>query len=165
MNKIYSFTDGKFDDFFNLWIAGQAEFGDYFHFVNSWLAKKHLPNVFIITYEFMKNNQLEAIRKVAHFMDEKYGKMIDQDDQLLQKIAKNSSVTAMKTKYDDPMESQTSTGFILIRKGQINDWKSIMTEEENQLISQRFREEAKKAPYLMQLWDDYSWLNDKVSSN
>lgn len=163
MDKFYDFTNGSFDDFFDLFISGQVEFGDYFHHVNSWIRKRHLKNVFIITYEYMKKNPKESISKIANFISPEYGKKVDSDENFLQKIIDNSSVNLMKKNFK-PMDEFVSTNkdFTFIRKGQVNDWKNLMSEEQNKLLNERFNEEANKEPYLLQLWDDYSWLNDSV---
>lgn len=164
MDIYYDFKDGSFDDFFNMWIGGQCEFGDYYHFVNSWLSMKHLDNVFFITYEFMKEFPGEAICQIADFMDsEKYGKVIREDKELLQSIITHSSVSAMKKRFSKALQEQSSTQFEFIRKGVVNDWKNLMSEEQNILITKRFKEEAAKNPLLMNLWHDYSWLNDSIA--
>ena len=165
--QFYEFEHGRFDDFFDMWLGGQAEFGDYYHFVNSWLAKGHLPNVFIITYEYMKEFPADAILQMADFMDEeKYGKRLRQDEKLLQSITHLSSVPAMKKQFHTPSEADPSANLShgLIRKGVVNDWKNLMSEEQNQLVNQRFKEEAEKNPLLMKLWHDYSWLNDPLGA-
>ena len=158
-DKFYEFK-GDFNDFFDLFLGGQIEFGDYFHFVNSWLRKKHLPNVFFITYEEMKNNPAESVRKVAYFLGEEYGKRVDEDDKYLRDILHHSSIGEMKKRYHDSLEFGSTSGYSLVHKGLSNSWKSMFTEEQSKLISQRFIEEAEKNPLLMTLWHDYTWLHD-----
>ena len=161
LDKFYQFK-GDLNDFFDLFIGGQVEFGDYFHFINSWLTKKDQPNVMFITYEFMKKKPADAIRKVAYFMDEKYGHRVDTDQKYLRDILHHSSVSEMKRRYRY-FSGGTSTGFSLVRKGQVNDWKGQLTREQSESISQRFKEEAEKNPLLTTVWDDYSWLDDDSS--
>lgn len=161
LDKYYHFT-GDLNDFFDLFIGGQVEFGDYFHFVTTWLKKKDKANVMFITYEYMKKNPVDAIRKVAHFIDEKYGRRVETDEKYLQDIVHHSSVSEMKRRYPAFLSAGTTTNFSLVRKGQVNDWKSQLTHEQSKLISQRFREEAERNPLLMTLWDDYSWLEDDL---
>lgn len=160
LNRFYQF-DGDFNDFFDLFIGGQVEFGDYFHFINSWLTKKDQPNVMFITYEYMKKNPTDAVRRVAHFIDEKYGHRVDTDQEYLEKIVNYSSASEMKHRYDPRTDS--SGGSSLVRKGQVNDWKNHLNREQSKLLSQRFKEEAEKNPLLMSLWDDYSWLEDDLN--
>lgn len=160
LDKFYQF-EGDLNDFFDLFISGQVEFGDYFHFINSWLEKKDQSNVMFITYEYMKKNPADAIRKVAYFIDEKYGRRVDTDEKYLQNILLYSSVSEMKGRFGPRPAS--SSGFSLVRKGQVNDWKSQLTREQSKLMSQRFKEEAEKNPLLMSLWDDFSWLEDDLS--
>ena len=45
-----------------------------------------------------------------------------------------------------------------VRKGQVDDWKNLMTRDQSERMSERFREAVKQHPDLMNIWDDYSWL-------
>ena len=166
MDKYFNFTNGSFNDFFDLWLGGQGPYGDYYEFVHSWLAKKDLDNVFIITYEYMKANPREAVKAVAHFLDaEKYGKRVDQDEEFLNQILKYSTVKAMSDFLNANFVKIASTqeDFKFVRKGIVNDWKNMMKREQNKLMNTRFREEAEKNPLLLKLWDNYNWLNDDVN--
>lgn len=163
----FQFANGSFDDFFDLFMAGFVEYGDYFHFVNSWLDKSHLPNVFIITYEYMKSNIKEAIAKIAHFMDsDLYGKRVDTEPDFVEEIINKSTFDFMKATYNEGFSAvRSNEGFNFFRKGVVNDWKSMMSDEQNKRITQRFVEEGAKNPKLMSLWHDYSWLHDQVTGH
>lgn len=166
MDKFYDFADGTFDDFFDVWMSGEGEFGDYFDFVHSWLAKINCPNVFIITYEYMKANTREAVKKVAHFLDpQKYGAKVDADEEFVDEIIKNSSIKPMQDFFNSHSYGFASTqrDFKFVRKGVVNDWKNVMKEEQNCRLTARFKEEAKKSPLLMNIWPDYTWLDEKVN--
>ena len=124
----FAFSNGTFDDFFDIFIADQAAWGDYFDFVNSWLAKKHLPNVFFITYEYMKANIKDAIRQMANFMDpELYGKKAETDPTFVDKIVEQSTFDFMKDFYGQNFNSRGEKEFQFFRKGQTNDWKSMLS--------------------------------------
>lgn len=166
MDKFYNWSHGTFDDFFDLFIGGQVEYGDYYDHLHSWLGQKDAQNVLILTYEYMKAFTKDAVKKIAHFMDaEIYGKRVDEDEDFVNRVIENSSVKLMKKKFQS-MAGLVSTDkdFQFVRKGIVNDWKNVLSEEQNKLISDRFREEAGKNTALMQLWHDYSWLNQPVSS-
>ena len=161
----YKFLDGLFDDFFDLFIGGQGEFGDYFAHVNSWLAKRDRKNVMMITFEYIKSNPEEAITKIANFMDHKYGLRIKSDPNYLKKIVEQSSFSFMKQKYSGkPPGISSDPNFSFIRKGIVNDWKNIFTKEQNERLTARFKEEASKNPALYDLWQDLSWLNDEPNT-
>ena len=157
----YKFSNGSFDDFFDLFIGGQGEFGDYFAHANSWLTKKDLPNVMIITYEFMKANIKDALVKIAHFMDEKYGQKVESDADYLNKIIQQSSIKFMKDKYSTGNPASSDPKFSFFRKGTVNDWKNMLTKEQNQRLTDRFKEEAAKNVALSYLWNDFTWLHDE----
>ena len=53
----YDFADGKFDDFFEIFIAGDCDWGDYFKMVSEWYEEsKTKKNIYMVLYEDMKNN-------------------------------------------------------------------------------------------------------------
>ena len=162
----FKFENGSFDDFFDLFIAGLVEYGDYFEFIHAWSAKRHLPNVLILTYECMKADVAEAIRRIAHFIDaEKYGSKVDSDSHFVDRIISQSSFDFMKQKYSEDFAARSTEDFHFFRKGVVNDWKCMLSEEQNERITLRFKEEAKKNPFLMDLWQDYSWLNDTLNKS
>merc|ERR1712071_293226 len=66
--KHYNFAEGSFDDFFDLFMEGGVDFGDYFHSLKSWSPYAKGPNVYFTTYEDMKQNPRETILNVAEFL-------------------------------------------------------------------------------------------------
>lgn len=68
----YKFQNGQFDDFFELFMEGKVDFGDYFDTLLSWYEHRDDPNVLFITYEQLKADTKEYILKIAEFMGEKY---------------------------------------------------------------------------------------------
>lgn len=163
---LYNFENGSFDDFFNLFLGGLVEYGDYFEFIHAWFTKRHLENVLILTYESMRADVVEAIRRIAYFIDrEKYGHKVDSDIHFVNRIISQCSFDFMKQKYNQDFSVRCTQEFNFFRKGVVNDWKCMLNEEQNERITSRFREEGKKNPFLMNLWQDYSWLNDTLHKN
>ena len=53
----YEFKEGKFDDYFELFINGQVDFGDYFKMVPEWWEQsKKNKNIHFVLYESLKTN-------------------------------------------------------------------------------------------------------------
>lgn len=51
------FTDGEFDDFFEMYITGNACFGDYFESVGEWFEEsKRRDNILFVLYEELKGS-------------------------------------------------------------------------------------------------------------
>ena len=53
----YNFKDGNFDDFFEVFMAGACDSGDYFKLVPEWFRESQIKsNVYMMLYENMKND-------------------------------------------------------------------------------------------------------------
>ncbi|GIY51621.1 sulfotransferase 1C4 [Caerostris darwini] len=92
----YYFKDGTFDDFFDLFIEGQTDFNDYFDNLLSWYEHRNDPNVFFVTYEEMKKNPKDTIKKLAGFLGEEYSSALADNEELLDEIALKSSFEYMQ---------------------------------------------------------------------
>lgn len=68
----YRFKNGKFDDFFELFMEGEVDFGDYFDCLMSWYEHRNDQNVLFLTYEQLKKDTKEYVLKIAKFMGDKY---------------------------------------------------------------------------------------------
>ena len=60
----YDFKEGKFDDYFELFINGKVDFGDYFKMVPEWWEQsKKKKNIHFVLYENLKTNFEEWVVK------------------------------------------------------------------------------------------------------
>ncbi|CAL1276719.1 unnamed protein product [Larinioides sclopetarius] len=88
---------GTFDQFCELFISGNTDYGDYFDHLMGWYEHRNDPNVLFMTYEEMKENPEASVLKLASFIDEeKYAKPLRDDPEKLQNILKYSSFKHMK---------------------------------------------------------------------
>ncbi|KAG0416261.1 hypothetical protein HPB47_006566 [Ixodes persulcatus] len=78
----FQFEDGTFDDFFEAFVTGDLCYGDYFDHVLHGYARKDDPNVFFFTYEQLKADTPGVILKLAYFLGEEYGKMLEGDQEM-----------------------------------------------------------------------------------
>ncbi|CAL1276717.1 unnamed protein product [Larinioides sclopetarius] len=92
----YKFKNGEFDDYFELFMKGEVDFGDYFDCLLSWYEHRNDPNVLFITYEQLKEDTKTYILKIAEFMGEKYKDMLVNDEELLNDVIKFTSFSFMK---------------------------------------------------------------------
>ncbi|KAL1468626.1 hypothetical protein MTO96_041357 [Rhipicephalus appendiculatus] len=58
----YGFADGTFEEYFEIFLEGLTDFGNYYENLKSWYARKDDPNVLFMTYETMKFDN----RRVEH---------------------------------------------------------------------------------------------------
>lgn len=102
--ELYNFSDGTFDEFFDLFVNGQVEGGDYFDHLLSWYRHKDDPNVHFVTYENLKTAKRNEIMKIAKFMgDEHYDNLLENKD-ILENVLKYSSFQYMKNIVHDHLK-------------------------------------------------------------
>ncbi|XP_013793546.1 sulfotransferase 1C2-like [Limulus polyphemus] len=92
----YEFQDGCFDDFFELFINGFVDFGDYFDHLLSWYEHRNDPNVLFITYEEIKADTEASVMKMAGFLGKEYVTMLENDPSIMKNILYYTSIEYMK---------------------------------------------------------------------
>ncbi|XP_029847770.2 sulfotransferase ssu-1-like [Ixodes scapularis] len=171
----FQFEDGTFDDFFEAFVTGDLCYGDYFGHVLHGYARKGDPNVFFFTYEQLKADTPGMILKLAYFLGEEYGKMLEGDQTMFREILNKSSFdfmsrvlepgakvlsavlgdlsTRMGKGNNIRTESDEENGFRFFRKGKVNSWKELFTPEQTQRMQTRI-DEMTLGTDLMQLWNE-----------
>ena len=136
--KHYDFAEGTFDDFFECFINGEVDCGDYFDNLLSWVQHKNDQNVLFLTYESMKNNPKINIIAIAKFLGDNYVEKV-QNTQILESILHHTSFTSM-SKNQSRWSSQRPVNMTpFIRKGKVGDWKSHFSVSQTQRLSQKLR--------------------------
>ncbi|KAF8768065.1 Sulfotransferase 1C2 like protein [Argiope bruennichi] len=92
----YCFEDGDFDDYFELFINGEVDFGDYFDTTLSWWDHRNDPNVLFITYEQLKKDTINNVLKIADFIGPEYKEKLEKNEKMLQDVIHHSSFNFMK---------------------------------------------------------------------
>ena len=176
----YRFKNGSLDTFFDLFITGRCDFGDYYTFLLSWWEKRSAKNVLLITYEEMKADTKGSITKIASFIGKEYEEKLSKDGTFLDNVIKYSSIEHMKCMndgikklFDCPIEempmdkkcghlmfsvygrSQEKVEFV--RKGIVNDAKMTLTVEQDAYLTKQFLQRT-KGTGILDLWKDKSWL-------
>ncbi|KAG0427897.1 hypothetical protein HPB47_025072 [Ixodes persulcatus] len=171
----FQFEDGTFDDFFEAFVTGDLCYGDYFDHVLHGYARKDDPNVFFFTYEQLKADTPGMILKLAYFLGEEYGKMLQGDQEMLREVLNKSSFDFMSRVLEPgaqvfsrqfgglstPMDKGDNAGternkkndFKLFRKGKMNDWKGLFTPGQIQRMQARI-DKMTLGTDLMQLWNE-----------
>ncbi|KAK8756157.1 hypothetical protein V5799_001141 [Amblyomma americanum] len=179
----YRFENGTFDEFFELFLKGRVDFGDYFENVLSWYEHRNDPNVLFLTYEELKRDTAKGILKIAAFMGEEHGKKLKENPELLKRIVEYTSVEHMKKKVavspQPPKLEDLSEGELekilrpellkgvrtiidftrkpmtgeFIRKGQVGDWRNHFSQDQIRRMKERIAE-ATAGSDLMSLWKD-----------
>ena len=93
--KIYDWSDGQFDVFFELFMSGQLAFGDYFDHLLGWLPHLDDPNVLFLKYEDMLADLEGTVRKIGNFLGGRAAELVS-DEEILERIVAESRLDAMK---------------------------------------------------------------------
>ncbi|XP_034164618.2 sulfotransferase 6B1 [Pangasianodon hypophthalmus] len=120
----------SWDKFFSDFITGEVGWGSYFDHALGW--EKHMddPNVLIVTFEELKENLLEGVKKIADFFS------FTLTDEQIKAITGESTFSAMQS------SSETSHGkfaSIIFRKGEVGDWKNHFSEAQSKQMDEEFK--------------------------
>jgi hypothetical protein len=130
----YDFLDGEFEEFFECFIAGEVDFGDYFDNLISWYKRKDDENVLFITYESMKADSYRSIMAIADFL----GVESFKDKKIIDSIIKYSSFEAMQKNQTRWASLRSDTVEPFIRKGIVGDWVNYFTPKQTRLLLEKF---------------------------
>uniref|UniRef100_A0A7S2V2C5 Sulfotransferase domain-containing protein n=1 Tax=Fibrocapsa japonica TaxID=94617 RepID=A0A7S2V2C5_9STRA len=127
---------GNWNDFYKIFMAGQAECGDWFQFTSDWLTyyKQHPDTTLLLKYEDMLEDHKGAIRKLAKFSG------LPCTDELLEDVAQKSSFGSMKANplanfHQIPQKEEPH-----LRKGVKGDWVNHFTIAQSEEFDRIFKE-------------------------
>ena len=147
----YNYSNGKFDDYFELFINGEVDFGCYFKHLLSWLPHLSDKNVLFLTYESMKRDPKSSVLSIANFINNKYTCLLIEKNEILQNIINYSDVETMKNEDDRWYMSRRVDNTKFVRKGIVGDWKSHLSEEQSKRIDNKI-EKNLLGNHILELW-------------
>lgn len=142
----YGFQDGTFDEYFEIFLSGETDFGDYYDNLKSWYAHKDDPNVLFLTYESMKLDTEGSVVKIAEFVDPELSTVLKNDSGKMNAVLEASTVNQMRKDVEGPF----------VRKGVVGDWKNYFSREQSKKLEERFLQEMKGTD-IADLWKDVDW--------
>lgn len=157
----HRYADATFDDFFEIFMSGEVEYGDYFDHLMSWYPHLKDKQVFFTTYEDMKKDTKEVVLKLASFLGQEYIQAIEKDNNVLNNVLRFSSFEYMKARNIEafihpPKKPEEGRDSIIIehkkeeekpkkggridfvRKGIVGDWKNHFSAEQNERMKKKF---------------------------
>ena len=150
--KHYDFAEGSFDSFFECFINGEVDWGDYFDHLLPWIQHKNDANILFLTYEEMKEDLRAAIKKIAVFLGDIYMNKID-NIQILENIIEYASFSSMSKNQSRWSSQRPDRMTPFIRKGEVGDWKSHFSASQTRQLMQKFRERT-AGTEAAKLWSD-----------
>ncbi|XP_050042799.1 sulfotransferase ssu-1-like [Dermacentor andersoni] len=177
---MYRFEDGTFDQFFDMFVEGKVEFGDYFDHLLSWYEHRGDSNVLFVTYEDLKKDTRGWVLKIADFLGKEYGDKLRQSPDIFERIMASTSVDSMKkinAEMNDwskdlasvPLETlpEGVKSFVeamgnmlekpfkgeFVRKGIVGDWQNHLSPGQVARMKERIALKTAGSD-VMELWKD-----------
>jgi hypothetical protein len=122
----YDFADGRFEDFFECFLAGEVDFGDYFAHLQSWQAETARDNVRLITYEALRANTAGTIRRIAAFLGPDAVDAVA-DEAALAAVIRETGLKSMQRDQQRWSSRRPDWAPAFVRKGIVGDWPSLFT--------------------------------------
>ena len=127
--KHYDFAAGTFDTFFELFLRGEVDFGDYFDNVLSWLPQTGKPNMLFLTYERMLAHPADAVAAVGAFLGGEAARTA-LDSRLLTRVVEDSSFGSMRRDQARWSSARPADMPAFVRKGVVGDWASHLSRDQ-----------------------------------
>ncbi|NET82772.1 MAG: sulfotransferase domain-containing protein [Moorea sp. SIO1F2] len=150
--KHYNFAEGTFNDFFECFIEGEVDWGDYFEHLLSWYDHRQDDNVLFITYEAMKADTPNYIREIAKFLGSSYLDKLN-NAEIFNSILKHTSFTSMSQDQSRWSSQRPKEMTPFIRKGEIGDWKNHFSDDQIARLYDKFIKKTAGTDIAM-LWAD-----------
>ncbi|KAG1686117.1 Sulfotransferase 1C4 [Nymphon striatum] len=151
--------DGPFSEYFNYFLEGKVDGGDYFRHVLSWYGHKDDKNVLFMIYEDMKKNPEKAVTKIGQFMGGDYANKV-QNREFVEKVVSLSNFNFMKKLSEETWDnSNKRSDFSFFRKGIVGDYTLYLSKQEIQRLKSKCLEKLGETD-LLNVWND---ILDKTS--
>lgn len=148
--KHYDFADGAFEDFFDCFLNGEVDFGDYFEHLLPWYeAAAEYDNVSFLTYESLKADPAAGIGELARFIGGT-AELAAADPANFASILEETSFPSMR-RDQQRWSSQRPSGLPFVRKGSVGDWQSLFSREQCLALLKKF-ESYTGGSNVRQLW-------------
>ncbi len=148
----YDFADGTFDEFFECFILGEVDFGDYFDHLTSWLPHARDPNVLFLTYEQMLADPAAAVAAVGGFLGGPAAP-IAAEPALVARIVAASSFDSMSRDQRRWSSARPANMPEFVRKGVAGDWTREFSREQARRLAAKFADRT-RGTSAETLWPD-----------
>ena len=148
----YDFADGTFDEFFECFITGDVDFGDYFDNLLGWYKNSDDRNILFLTYEQIKADTAKVVLRIAEFLGPRYLEQV-KDKEILNRILDHCSFQKMSQDQNRWSSQRPDNMTPFIRRGEVGDWKNHFSSEQFQRLTEKLVTKT-KGTKLASLWAD-----------
>lgn len=150
--KHYDFADGSFEDFLEVFVAGEVDFGDYFAHVRSWLGIADRENVHFTSYERMSADLENEIVRLGRFLGGAASDTVA-DVAARRRVVDSASFRSM-ARDQQRWSSKRPEGMTeFVRKGIVGDWQAHFSPQTLLPLLTKTQEHLAGTP-LQQEWSD-----------
>jgi hypothetical protein len=135
----YDFADGTWETFFECFLRGEVDFGDYFDNLLSWWPRRDEPNVLFLTYEVMLASPVTAVRKLGEFLGGVATCALG-DPEMLERIVASSSFDSMRRDQRRWSSERPADMPEFVRKGIVGDWTSHFSAAQARRLALKLKE-------------------------
>jgi hypothetical protein len=150
--ELYDFEHGTFDDFFECFIAGETDFGDYFDNLLSWSEHMDDANLLFLTYERLEADPRHGVVSVADFLGPGCAELV-RDPSKLAEVLHHSSFASMSQEQQRWSSRRPDHLPPFVRRGRVGEWVSALTPEQAARLAAKFRARTKDTR-VAGLWPD-----------
>jgi hypothetical protein len=132
----YDFAEGSWDTFFECFMRGEVDFGDYFEHLKSWWPHRAEKNLLFLTYEQMVEAPVVATRAIAALLGGRASDLA-RDPGRLAGVVRDSGFAEMRRDQDRWSSARPADMPAFVRKGVVGDWRSQFTAEQARRLADK----------------------------
>ena len=137
----YDFAAGTWDAFFECFLAGEVDFGDYFDNLLSWWPRRRDANVLFLTYERMLADPAAAVTQIARFLGGRAAALAA-DAAALERVVRESSFVEMRRNQGRWSSERPQDMPAFVRKGVVGDAANYFSAEQWARLADKLRVRA-----------------------
>ena len=135
----YDFADGSWETFFECFLRGEVDFGDYFDHLLSWWPHRTEPNVVFITYERMLDAPADAVLAIAKLLGGPAAELARSPERL-DDVVRASSFDHMRRDQGRWSSARPADMPAFVRKGVAGDWENQFSPEQARRLAAKLWE-------------------------
>jgi hypothetical protein len=148
----YDFAAGTWDTFFECFVRGEVDFGDYFDHLASWWPQRAEPNVLWLTYEQMRAAPEHAVRAIARLLGGR-AERLARDALGVEAIVRASGFDEMRRDQERWSSARPADMPAFVRKGAVGDWRNTFSAEQTRRLAEKLRARW-RGTTIADLWPD-----------
>lgn len=136
--KHYDFAAGEWNTFFECFLRGEVDFGDYFDHLSSWWPRRTAPNALFLAYEDMLADPAAAAVKIGRFVGGRAAKAVERAD-VVARVVEHSSFASMSRDQHRWSSARPADMPEFVRKGVVGDWQNHFSREQARRLAAKLR--------------------------